>query len=326
MGDGDLSLQAISLFRPFVAEFADDEIWQNEALERTVDNLLQSYRAATRTYSRGPVPLSLHNWGDIAPLDEVDNLDPQKRSDVISILNSYYSRSTVLRTVRGKKTDYTLVGFPTYCPKVIAGINDLPTTLQDRCIKIFLHRKTQSENVERFTPSAFDKQEGLRNQLEAWSTRDALRIIGAYGNRDLIGLPDDIDDRAKDLLEPLFAIASVLPKWVRVGLTQGAENLGKERRSQEAESNSVVQGLQILIEQFPAEKTLWRLRTEQALEFFSEEIPGIETSSQAQALLRRLGFRSKRCRIGNKVLRAYEIPRKRLKQLLARYRVKTDAA
>jgi CHC2-type zinc finger protein len=97
-------------------------------------------------------------------LDEVDNLDPQKKSDVIAILNSYNSQSVVLRAVPGKKKDYTLGKFPTYCPKVIAGINNLPTTLQDRCIKIYLHRKKQTEEVERFMPGMFERQEDLRNQ------------------------------------------------------------------------------------------------------------------------------------------------------------------
>ena len=227
-------------------------------------------------------------------LDEVDNLDPQKKSEVIAILNSYNSQGVVLRAVAGKKKDYTLGKFPTYCPKVIAGINNLPSTLQDRCIKIYLHRKKQSEKVDRFMPGTFEGQEKLRNQLDAWAVRHALQIIEAYKHLEVLGVPDVIDDRGKDILEPLFAIASVLPKWVKSRLIEATESIARERNAEEGESNAIVVGVQVLDEHFPKDKDVWRLRTGRALELFSEEIPSIETKPQAQALLRRLGFRSKR--------------------------------
>jgi hypothetical protein len=39
-----------------------------------------------------------------------------------------------------------------------------------------------------------------------------------------LGVPGEVDDRGKDILEPLFAIASVLPKWVKRRLVEAAEN------------------------------------------------------------------------------------------------------
>jgi hypothetical protein len=277
-----------------------------------------------------PTPAVLFRFpsaiGGTLLLDEVDNLDPQKKSDVIAILNSYNSQGVVLRAVSGKKKDYTLGKFPTYCPKVIAGINNLPTTLQDRCIKIYLHRKKQSETVERFMPGTFESQEHLRNQLDAWATRDALRIFGAYNHLDLLGVPDVIDDRGKDILEPLFAIASLLPRWVKRSLIEATESIARERNAEEGESNAIVLGLQVLDEHFPQDMDVWRLRTEEALKLFSEEIPSIETKPQAQALLRRLGFRSKRVRVGKSVLRGYEISRRKLEKLRERYAARTQAA
>jgi hypothetical protein len=277
-----------------------------------------------------PTPAVLFRFpsaiGGTLLLDEVDNLDPQKKSEVIAILNSYNSNGVVLRAVAGKKKDFTLGKFHTYCPKVIAGINNLTTTLQDRCIKIYLHRKKQSEKVERFMPGAFEGQEGLRNQLYAWSIQDALRIIEAYEHLDLLGVPGVIDDRGKDILEPLFAIASVLPMWVKQRLIEATESIASERNVEEGESNAIVLGVQLLDEHFPKNKDVWRLRTDEALELFSEEIPSIETKPQAQALLRKLGFKSKRVRIGQKVLRGYEISRRRLEILCERYALRTPAA
>ena len=162
-------------------------------------------------------------------MDEIDKLDPEKQSAVISVLNSYKSSGGVMRNTPGKNKQYVVEKFNVYCPKVIAGIDNLPETLQDRCIKIYLHRKKQSEEVERFMPGMFECQEGLRNQLDAWATRDALRILEAYRRLASLGVPDDIDDRGKDILEPLFAIASVLPRWVKRRLTEATRNIANER-------------------------------------------------------------------------------------------------
>lgn len=270
-----------------------------------------------------PTPAALYRFpsaiGGTLLLDEVDNLDPEKRSAIISVLNSYVSNGVVTRAMPGKNKKFTLEILPVYCPKVIAGINNLSATLQDRCIKIFLHRKKKSEKVERFLPGTHQSLEPLRNQLEVWSVRDAQRIISAYTTRDQLGVPSAADDRAKDILEPLFAIASVLPRWVTEKLIEGTLSIATERSAEEAESNTVVLGVQVLREHFPRESDRWNVRTDRAFDLFSEEIPSIETKAQAQALMRRLGFRSERYHAGEKVLRAYKVPRRRLEKLSERY-------
>jgi Protein of unknown function (DUF3631) len=209
-------------------------------------------------------------------LDKVDNLDPQKRSEVISILNHYHSNGVVIRATPGKDRKFTLEKLHIYCPKVIAGINKLPTTLQDRCIKTVMHRKRRSEKVDRFMPGSFEATEPLRNQLDMWAARDGLRILTAYQNHTALGVPNDIDDRGRDILEPLFAVASVLPAWVTDKLTAATVRIAKERTYEEQESNTVIQGLEILKLHFPRDKSVWNLRTESALELF-EEVTGIET-------------------------------------------------
>lgn len=257
-------------------------------------------------------------------LDEVDHLNPEKKSEVIAVLNSYYSNATVMRNAPGPKKKFVLEKLPIFCPKVIAGIERLPFTLQDRCIKIFLHRKKSSERVERFMPDNFQRLEHVRDQLDAWAVRNGFQLLHAYSGRESLGVPQEIDDRLKDLLEPLFAIASVLPRWVKKKLVRATDRLNKDRMSEEGESNAVVIGLQLLKERFPAEHEVWRLRTEDAFDMFSKDLPSVETKAQAQALLRRLGFRSKRGRVGNKVLRAYQISHRKLENLCERYQLASD--
>jgi len=252
-------------------------------------------------------------------IDEVDKLDPQKRSDVIAVLNQYHRNGSVMRAVRGRNQKFSLEKLPVYCPKTIAGIESLPVTLQDRCIRIALHRKKQGEKVHRFMPEDFARQEPLRNQLDAWAVRKAFQVIRAYRDRKNLGVPQGIsDDRVRDILEPLFAVASVLPRWVKNKLAQGAIEIARGRKDEEAEENPVVAGIAILMEHFPKGEDVWKLRTERACDLLGE-IPGVEDRTLAQTLLRKLGFRSRSCKFEKKVLRAYRIPKRRLERLAARY-------
>ena len=250
-------------------------------------------------------------------MDEIDKLDPEKKSDVISVLNSYKSTDGVMRNVPEKNKQYGLKEFNVYCPKVIAGIDNLPETLQDRCLKIYLHRKRRTDKVERFMPSMFDEMKPLRNQIDAWSVRDGMSIVTAY--HEGLVLPADADDRLRDMMEPLFAIASVMPKWVREKLIDATQILARDRNANEEESNAVVLGVQALKENFPKDKDSWHLRSDKALQIFQVDLPGIETKAHAQALLRRFGLRSVRVRFGNHVLRAYVLSREALDRLVERY-------
>jgi hypothetical protein len=250
-------------------------------------------------------------------LDEIDKLDPEKQSAVISVLNSYKSSGSVMRSVPAKDKRYIVEKFNVYCPKVIAGIENLPETLQDRCMRMYLHRKRRADHVERFAPDMFQEMEPLRNQIDAWAARRGMRITSAY--RRGLKVPREADDRLKDMMEPLFAIATVLPKWVSDKLIEATRALARDRTGNEEESNAVVLGVQALRENFPDDEDQWRLRSDMALEIFNDDVPGIETKAQAQKLLRRLGLRSRRVRVGKHVLRSYVLSRRALDRLVERY-------
>lgn len=264
-------------------------------------------------------------FGGTLLLDEIDNLSPEKRSDVISILNHYHKHGVVFRCVPGKNKKYTVEKFTVYCPKVIAGISNLPDILADRCIKIYLHRKRPADKVERFMPGMYEDTEELRNQIDAWAARDVFQILGACKDYKQLGVPKRADERLRNILEPLFAIAAVLPKWVHDKLDEATVKLARDRRANEEESNPVVLGIQALRENFPEGEDQWRLRSDQAFEIFQHDVPGIETKAHAQALLRRLGLRSTRVRVGKHVLRSYVLSRKTLDRLVEQYGVQQES-
>lgn len=139
-------------------------------------------------------------------LDEVDAIfKSSEREDLRGLLNAGYRRGAKVRRMGGPRNT-TLETFEVYCPKAFAGIgNCLPDTILDRSIGIALQRKTREEVVERFRRrDVAPGGEMLRDRLADWIEPqvDELRLLRP-------NLPDELDDRAQDIWEPLLAIGAL---------------------------------------------------------------------------------------------------------------------
>jgi len=115
-----------------------------------------------------------------------------------------------------------LVRFSCWCPKAIATIKHLPETLADRCIIITMQRKKVSEKCERVKDA--DGSE-VRRKCERF-VRDHAQEIG----KACPEIPAELNDRAAEIWEPLFAVADLAggewPKRAReaaVGLSTGGQ-------------------------------------------------------------------------------------------------------
>jgi hypothetical protein len=91
--------------------------------------------------------------------------------------------------------------FSCWCPKIMAAIGRLPETLADRCIVIRMHRKTRFEDCDRTRNM---DGSALRRRCEALVAKHAEEIRNAHPE-----IPEDLNDRAADLWEPLLAIADL---------------------------------------------------------------------------------------------------------------------
>jgi hypothetical protein len=159
-------------------------------------------------------------------IDEVDAIFGRKspRDELRGIINAGY-RSGATTHRMGGANNTQLQTFSVYCPKAFAGIGDcLPDTIADRSISIRLRRRTRESAVERFrlrdvTPEG----ERLRDRLASWlePQRDYL-----YESRP--DLPEELDDRAQDVWEPLLAIAD-LGGWRNAKAAAVALSSGEER-------------------------------------------------------------------------------------------------
>jgi hypothetical protein len=233
--------------------------------------------------------------------DEVENLtdgDRRSHAPLMAMLNAGFRRGArVPRTVDAKTNSFH--EFNVYAPRVLAGINRLSTTLADRSFRITLIRKRGDERVERFSP----KQQGhgltwLRDDLHLAALQHAKDITDAYDRAEEFPVPPETDDRLRDILEPLFAIAKVaegsLENRYTKAVLEAAHRLANIRMACDSDDAGLPAALRLL-------KALERpggkdpvISASAALALFRQnaELNWIDTKDKTRALLRRLGFRS----------------------------------
>ena len=148
-------------------------------------------------------------------IDEVESLsskEKDKKSEMFSLLNSGFQKDSTVTRIESRGKEFFPVSFNAYSPKVLAGIKGVSDTLEDRSFKIPMIRKAPGEKVKRFN---------LRQQdSELQQIRDDCYIFGLKHGPDVIELYDSqtgefpgmegLDNRLKDILKPLLAIASVI--------------------------------------------------------------------------------------------------------------------
>ncbi len=152
-------------------------------------------------------------------MDEVEGLkeaDQNKDPDagaLIRLLNAgFRSGSRVGRSeVAGKS--FKPVYFNAYSPKVLAGINPITSTIDDRSFYIKMDRKMQNEEVDRFNlRKKVGELKKLRESLYIWALRNAEDVEEFYSKIHSDGLKEikNIDPGAKDICEPLLSIAAII--------------------------------------------------------------------------------------------------------------------
>ena len=101
--------------------------------------------------------------------------------------------------------DNEVRNFGTFCPKLIAGIGEVPDTVRDRSLVVRLERKLASERVSSWRERDREAVEAMRAQIARWTGDNAERIVAAL---PAVVFPDSLHDRARDAWESLLAIAN----------------------------------------------------------------------------------------------------------------------
>ena len=162
--------------------------------------------------------------------------DPKRgdRRELRNILNAgHRSGATVPRTRSGGAE---IQEFRVFCPKALAGIGSLPSTVADRSILIRLKRRAPGEEADRFRLGDGNvwwsalKYRGLLGSWSGWWADDDLPEL-RLARPDV---PAEIDDRAAQGWEPLVAIAEQAGgDWPERAL-RAARALSSGQRDEEA--------------------------------------------------------------------------------------------
>ena len=143
-------------------------------------------------------------------IDEADQLFAKNR-DLTGIVNSGYAQTGhVVRTmevqVQGTR-GFEPVSFSTYAPVALAGIGALPSTIEDRSIRIELQRQPRDRKAQRV---GLRRLAQLRNKIvpHLMAHTDMIGAAMARGVPDS-DVPAALNDRDADNWRPLIALAKL---------------------------------------------------------------------------------------------------------------------
>lgn len=147
---------------------------------------------------------TIERYGPALILDEIDQLFRRKgedTADIVAVLNSGFQRNGQITRLVGPKHETTQ--FSTFCPKILLGIanTSVPDTIRDRSIPIEMVRRNTNQTRNRFRMAREEEaQLDLAASLRYWTEQVEWDAINS-------ALPDELDDRAQDIWEPLLAVA-----------------------------------------------------------------------------------------------------------------------
>lgn len=143
-------------------------------------------------------------------LDEIESLDPEKKGDVLAALNAGFQRDATVTRMVPSGDGWKTQRFAVYSPKVIAGINHLPRTLHSRVFEVEMPKRKSGEPVDLYQPdqlTAWAAQ--ARDDQAIFALRNAPGIAEMYAAREQI-VTKSVDDRHRDILGPLYAVAATI--------------------------------------------------------------------------------------------------------------------
>lgn len=132
------------------------------------------------------------------------------------------------RALRCEGENHEFRAFNVFAPAVLCGIGELPSTLQDRSIKIDLHRAKAGEISDRFDLRRTEPEQELHRKIVRFvlDNRDALEVCDPF-------LPPSAFNRVADNWRPLFAVAEVASgHWSRRSTAAFTKLVSKDANSQ----------------------------------------------------------------------------------------------
>ena len=166
-----------------------------------------------------PRPLECANISVAALFRVVENREPtvlideadtflEGKPELAGILNKGYEQGGMVLRVETVGDRLVEVGYRVFGPKALAGIaleRHLPDATMSRGIQIPMRRKVKGEVVQRLRGANPEVFSGLRSRINKFARENEEMLSQGYAE-----MPEELDDRAQDCWEPLFAIAAII--------------------------------------------------------------------------------------------------------------------
>jgi putative DNA primase/helicase len=270
---------------------------------------------ATSNVTTAALFRAVEKWCPTLLIDEADTF--LKNSDELrGVLNSGHTRALayVIRTVGD---DHEPRRFRTWCPKAIALIGTLPSTLRDRSIEIRLRRRKKDEKVAPWRADQVEDLTDLRRQCARWVI-DKLEHL----QRADPTIPVGLHDRAADNWRPLLAIAEAIGgEWLKKAHL-AAQALSVDQERDDTASALLLNDLKALFDNTKADRFFSRNITDYLVQL--EERPWPEwkngkpiTVRQLARLLNPFDITPTTIRIGSETAKGYL--REQFLDVFARY-------
>lgn len=237
-------------------------------------------------------------------IDEADTF-LSRSEDLRGILNAgFESTGCVIRCV-GQDSEPTQ--FNVFCPKVIAGIGNLPSTIESRSIVINLYRKPMRIEKEKLRKANGSDFEEIKQLVSEWANNHIEQLM-KYEPQ----MPDKLSDRQKDCWEPLLSIAELLGDEIAEQARNAAVNISKTNID-EPHTNEL---MLLDIKRVFTEQKIDRLPTIELINALCEDDEaawrylnkgGKITPRQLAQILKQFNISSKQIRFGEQTKKGYDI-------------------
>lgn len=313
-------------------------LWVNSPVKRCAKSLLLDilsficFSATSRLIDPSPSVLFREvdsNDGTLI-LDEIESLggaDKDQKKELIALLNAGFQRGSQAPRMESRNKEFIVTYFNAYSPKALAGIKSIVDTIEDRTFKISMTRKKKSESVKRFNLRTLDSTiEKIKEDCFLWALRYAAEVAEIYEKDEGFPGTESLDDRLKDILEPLLSIAAIIDAQADEIQTLNtliclARDMAKGREDQEGLSGSIPAVVNLmkgvldgkeehfisaddLFSRFQADEDLSFLQSKRGMAFFLAKLD-----------LQRIPPR----KIDGKAVRGYVVSKKWMEDIEARY-------
>ncbi len=167
-------------------------------------------------------------------MDETDALfvgKTENAENIRGIVNGGYRRGATVGRAEIKEKTVVPRDFPVFAPLCMAGIGNMPETIEDRAIICHMKRRVESEHIRSYRERIVERESAVfREQLEVWTDAQIGRLE-EYGEQDYPKMPAAIHDRVADVWEPMFIVAQLAGgDWLE-WLTDVAPRIVAEQQS-----------------------------------------------------------------------------------------------